>query len=84
MNERDLELTLAVLEVLNELGGILISEDNLYRSARLKTMPRGERGEIGARILWLSEKQLIISTRNDLGLMFKITDAGKLWLQEHG
>lgn len=84
MNERDLEITIAVLEVLSAMGTTLLAAAHLEKSVRLKTTPKATPSETLDRVQWCESKGLITSVRTDVGLLFGLKPEGKAWLQIHG
>lgn len=84
MNERELEITLAVLEVMSAMGGTLISAANLERSVRIRTAPPATASEVRDRLDWCDGRGLITSVRGDTGVLYGLRPEGKAWLQTNG
>lgn len=84
MSERELELTIATLEVLTAMGDCMIGAIGLERSVRLKTTPKATPTEVQERIRWCENRGLILSVRNDVGLLYQIKPAGRAWLLTNG
>lgn len=84
MNERELDLTIAVLEVLTAMGGTLAQMRHIERAVRLKSEPKATPSEVEERVRWCESRRLITSVRADVGVLYGICPTGKAWLQENG
>ncbi len=84
MTERELELSVALLEALSDMGGTPIRQAHLERHVAIKTTPRATPSEVQERLRWSESRGLVSSVREDTGLYYTLTTAGKAWLNQNG
>jgi len=84
MTDREKTLVIATLEVLSQMGSLLLAKSHVVRGVRLKTAPTATPTEVDAALQWTEARDLILSHRDEWdGLKYKLTGEGKAWLQEH-
>lgn len=85
LNERELYLSIALLELLSDMGSTPLSLPAAERHMAIKTEPKATPSETQERIKWAESKGFASSVRDsDRGLFYSITTAGRLWLQQNG
>ena len=84
MTDRERTLIIATLEVLQQMGSLLLAVEHVRRGVRLKTEPKATPSEVEDALSWAETRGLILSQRDEFtGLKYKLTDNGRAWLKEH-
>jgi hypothetical protein len=81
---RDIDLQRAILTALAAVpADLLLGDETLRADAARLVHPRAAHAELDAGIAYLDGKRRIAGITGETGMIWQITDAGRLWLAQN-